>query len=181
MDDDALLLDLVNSRLVTDGRVDDELGDDTAAADWLRRHGAPHGPEHVEDARTVRAALVALLRDSAAVSVLDPWVTAMRRTAELADDGLHWVDATPPDRRVGATVVEHWAALQDSGGTSRIRPCAAHDCQHFLIDRSRANNRRWHSMETCGNREKSRRHYARTRAGAADGDGDRSGDSSATG
>lgn len=40
-------------------------------------------------------------------------------------------------------------------------------CQHFLIDESRANARKWHSMETCGNREKARRHYARAKRGVA--------------
>jgi predicted RNA-binding Zn ribbon-like protein len=88
----------------------------------------------------------------------------MRRRAEVRDRGLVWREEVPADRVIGARAVEEWAALQGPEG-SRIRPCAASDCQHFLIDHSRANARRWHSMETCGNREKARRHYARTKQG----------------
>ncbi|GAA1764671.1 CGNR zinc finger domain-containing protein [Agromyces humatus] len=164
---ETLLLDLVNSRLVSSDGVHDELADDRAAVEWLRRHGAPHGPVQVADARAVRAALVPLLRDEVPVSVLAPWIAAMRRTATLSADGLEWVDGTPPDKQVGSAVVQEWADLQNAGGRPRIRPCEADDCQHFLIDRSRANNRRWHSMETCGNREKARRHYARSKEAAA--------------
>lgn len=164
---EMLLLDLVNSRLVSSDGVHDELADNRAAAEWLRRHDAPSGPAQVADARAVRAALVAVLRGEAPASALDPWVTAMRRAAVLTTDGLEWVDRTPADREVGSAVVQLWADLQEAGGRPRIRPCEAADCQHFLIDRSRANNRRWHSMETCGNREKARRHYARSKEAAS--------------
>jgi len=161
---ESLLLDLVNSRLVFDDHVADELGDDRAAAAWLRGHGATGASAEVADARAAREALVGFLRGEASVDVLSRWVDVMRRRAEVSDHGLVWREEVPADRVIGARAVEAWAALQTPEG-SRIRPCAASDCQHFLIDHSRANARRWHSMETCGNREKARRHYARTKQG----------------
>lgn len=162
MDGERLLLDLVNSRLISGGEVHDELGDDGRAAEWLRDHGAPAEAAQVADARAARAALVAVLRGEASDSVLEPWIRSMTRTARLAADGLEWVDQTPADRRVGSEAIAAWALLQNAG-RPRIRPCEAEGCQHFLIDNSRSNNRRWHSMETCGNREKARRHYARAK------------------
>ena len=161
---ESLLLDLVNSRLVFDDHVADELGDDRAAGEWLREHGGTGSSAEIADARAAREALVRFLRGEASVDVLSPWVEVMRRQAEVSDHGLVWREEVPAERVVGARAVEEWAALQGREG-SRIRPCAASDCQHFLIDHSRANARRWHSMETCGNREKARRYYARTKQG----------------
>jgi predicted RNA-binding Zn ribbon-like protein len=44
----------------------------------------------------------------------------------------------------------------------RIRACAADGCDLIFYDESRSNNRRWCSMQRCGNRAKVRAH--RTRA-----------------
>ncbi|MCU1546474.1 MAG: zf-CGNR multi-domain protein [Homoserinimonas sp.] len=43
----------------------------------------------------------------------------------------------------------------------RIRECAADDCNLVFFDGSRSNNRRWCSMQRCGNRAKVRAHRAR--------------------
>lgn len=42
----------------------------------------------------------------------------------------------------------------------RIRECAAEDCDLIFYDGSRSNNRRWCSMNRCGNRAKVRAHRA---------------------
>jgi predicted RNA-binding Zn ribbon-like protein len=43
----------------------------------------------------------------------------------------------------------------------RIRECAAGDCELVFYDESRSNNRRWCSMQRCGNRAKVRAHRER--------------------
>lgn len=43
----------------------------------------------------------------------------------------------------------------------RTRICPGRHCGWFFVDRSRGGQRRWCDMATCGNGEKSRRHYAR--------------------
>jgi predicted RNA-binding Zn ribbon-like protein len=45
--------------------------------------------------------------------------------------------------------------------SDRIRKCAADDCDLIFYDDSRSNNRRWCSMERCGNRAKVRAHRER--------------------
>lgn len=160
----SLLLDLVNSRLVIDDEVSDELGDDAAASAWLQAHGHTGTAAEIADARAARDVLVPFLRGETQVAVLAPWAGAMQKRAEVRDDGIVWIDEVDPRRAIGARAIEEWSALQGGQG-SRIRPCAAADCQHFLIDESRANARKWHSMETCGNREKARRHYAKAKLG----------------
>ena len=48
--------------------------------------------------------------------------------------------------------------------TERIRECAADDCSLLFYDESRSNNRRWCSMQRCGNRAKVRTHRGRSTA-----------------
>jgi predicted RNA-binding Zn ribbon-like protein len=48
----------------------------------------------------------------------------------------------------------------------RIRECAARDCAIVFYDESRSNNRRWCSMQHCGNRAKVRAHRAKAREDA---------------
>jgi predicted RNA-binding Zn ribbon-like protein len=43
----------------------------------------------------------------------------------------------------------------------RIRVCSADDCGLLFVDTSRPGQRRWCSMERCGNRAKVREHRAR--------------------
>ena len=43
----------------------------------------------------------------------------------------------------------------------RIRECAADDCTIVFYDESRSNNRRWCSMQRCGNRAKVRKHRSK--------------------
>ncbi|MGV8970101.1 MAG: CGNR zinc finger domain-containing protein [Microbacteriaceae bacterium] len=45
----------------------------------------------------------------------------------------------------------------------RIRECSAENCALVFYDDSRSNNRRWCSMQRCGNRAKVRAHRAKTR------------------
>jgi predicted RNA-binding Zn ribbon-like protein len=55
------------------------------------------------------------------------------------------------------------ADLLTSQEQSRVRECAASDCGWLFLDLSRNRSRRWCDMETCGNRTKARRHYARSK------------------
>lgn len=45
----------------------------------------------------------------------------------------------------------------------RIRRCEGPGCGWFFLDRSRSGTRRWCSSGDCGNRDRARRHYHRTR------------------
>lgn len=52
-------------------------------------------------------------------------------------------------------------ALFGAEGATRIRECSADDCELLFYDESRSNNRRWCSMQRCGNRAKVRAHRER--------------------
>jgi predicted RNA-binding Zn ribbon-like protein len=54
------------------------------------------------------------------------------------------------------------ALLLTSEHLNRVRECEDdHGCGYLFIDQSKNRSRRWCSMESCGNRAKARRHYAR--------------------
>lgn len=48
----------------------------------------------------------------------------------------------------------------DDEHRARIRACEADDCGYVFYDESRSANRRWCSMQRCGNRAKVRKHRA---------------------
>lgn len=57
--------------------------------------------------------------------------------------------------------------LLESLPADRTRVCDGSACGWVFIDRSKSGRRRWCDMATCGNAEKSRRHYRRKRGGAS--------------
>lgn len=66
--------------------------------------------------------------------------------------------------RVGqalSTLAREAVELFSEERRDRIRECAADDCSIVFYDDSRSNNRRWCSMQRCGNRAKVRAHRAR--------------------
>ncbi len=74
-------------------------------------------------------------------------------------------------RQAGASRVRAQQALSSIGRDAirvfgddtkdRIRQCSADDCNLVYLDTSRSSNRRWCSMQRCGNRAKVRAHRAR--------------------
>jgi predicted RNA-binding Zn ribbon-like protein len=61
-------------------------------------------------------------------------------------------------------VARQAAELLTSEQLDRVRECEDdRGCGYLFIDTTRNHSRRWCSMESCGNRAKARRHYARQR------------------
>lgn len=58
------------------------------------------------------------------------------------------------------------AELLTSDELPRVRACEGEGCGWLFVDTSRNQSRRWCSMESCGNRAKAKRHYARMKQGA---------------
>ena len=80
-------------------------------------------------------------------------------------NGYAW---TGPAQRV--TIYEVLAPILWSAGDllvraedRRIRCCANNECLWLFIDQSKTNSRRWCDMQSCGNRAKAQRHYARSK------------------
>jgi predicted RNA-binding Zn ribbon-like protein len=72
-----------------------------------------------------------------------------------------WRDAGDRLESVLWPVIRSAAELLVSEEASRVHECASEDCGWMYVDRSRNGLRRWCQMETCGNREKTRRRAER--------------------
>lgn len=164
--DEGLLLDLLNTTPVVDGRPRDELDGVDAGRRWLRAHGQPAAAEEWNVLREARSALQAVVRGERSPSSLAPFVAGVGYRVAGVDDGIAWRLDLPAGRTAAARAVLAWDALNESS-PGRLRPCANPECRLFLIDHSKPNTARWCSMAVCGNRMKARRHYERTRDAAA--------------
>ncbi|MFE3205879.1 CGNR zinc finger domain-containing protein [Embleya sp. NPDC059237] len=156
------LLDLLNSRPLVDGEEQDALGDPTEGRRWAREHGGEGSLAELALLRETRDILQDVVRGERPPAALGPLLKGVRRIPEITSDGLRWTVETPPHARAAVEAVLAWAATEEQL-PGRLRPCANDECRLFLLDRSRANRARWCSMAVCGNREKARRHYERTR------------------
>ncbi len=160
--DDAALLALLNSAPTIDGTPRDALGDDQSARAWLQEHapGVPVTDRHV--LREARDLLRAVVRGEQPPDSLTPLLNDVRPRPELSGAGIEWTLDIDGGRAVVVCALLAWdTLLRTSPG--RLRPCANDECALFLIDRSKANNARWCSMATCGNKMKARRHYERSK------------------
>lgn len=167
---EPLALDLLNTRWMYEGAVQDLLADTDGLAVWL----AANRLEFAADAATLRHVLQA--RD-ALKAVVD---------GSLAE-GAGAVDAVLAHGRIRATLTAEgpgeqpefrdaawgpaWLAARNylelmATAPDRIRGCAHEACILHFFDTSRNGTRRWCSMAACGNRAKASRHYARTKSPA---------------
>lgn len=81
-----------------------------------------------------------------------------RPKAVLSDAGRTWVLASNQPVMDALAVIAHDAiATLGTGDPARIKACDGPDCGGLYLDTSRGINRRWCSMNTCGNKAKKSR------------------------
>ncbi|RZU36296.1 putative stress-induced transcription regulator [Streptomyces sp. BK022] len=156
------LLDLLNSRPLVDGREQDVLADPAEGRRWARERGGDGSTAELALLRETRDVLRDIVGAERSPEALQPLLEEVQRVPEATAEGLRWTLRTAPHARLAVEVILAWADTEERM-PGRLRPCANTDCRLFLLDRSRANRARWCSMAVCGNREKARRHYERTR------------------
>ena len=69
----------------------------------------------------------------------------------------------PSVARVLAPVLWSAGDLMLNASSRPVRRCANEECLWLFIDQSKNGTRRWCDMNSCGNRAKARRHYAKIR------------------
>ncbi|RFU85979.1 CGNR zinc finger domain-containing protein [Streptomyces triticagri] len=169
------VLDFVNTVAwrTDDGRRADRVPDEAAWTRWAADAGL--GATALPDGASLRALreLLAALLDAyvdataPAPPVRERWrataLTARERSALSHDFPLHPVAANVCDE----LTLKAEELLADAAALGRVRRCAGPGCGWFFLDRSRNGARRWCSSGDCGNRDRARRHYERTRQAAA--------------
>ncbi|MCM1968471.1 MULTISPECIES: CGNR zinc finger domain-containing protein [Streptomyces] len=166
---EPLALDLLNTRWMRDGAVQDLLTDTDGLAIWLASNGLDHlcpaddtALRHLRQARdAIKAAVDGSPKEAA--PLVDEVLAHGRIRATLTADGPGEV----PEFRSPAWGPA-WLAARNYltllvTAPDRIRVCAHEACVLYFFDTSRNGTRRWHSMATCGNRAKASRHYARAK------------------
>ena len=163
-EDERMLLALLNSTPVVEGRPEDRLAVPADVPAWFRGE-ADAVVDEGEHPALVRARelLQDVVRGVRELTDLAPLLDGVARVPRMTGDGIVWTVDVPDDRRAAARAVLAWDRLaREMPG--RLRPCANTECRLFFVDRSRPGTGRWCSMAVCGNRMKARRHQARTRA-----------------
>ncbi|MFG2193465.1 CGNR zinc finger domain-containing protein [Streptomyces sp. NPDC048639] len=184
-------VDLVNTvswRLVPERRTD-HLGDAPALVSWVEATGLADP----EDARVLRASVAADPEDAetalrgvrrmrevvhglldAAAHDREPATADVRAFHRLSLDArrrsawaptlpLSWTD---PPRTVDGLCHRLTLLAEEllTGAQVRdVRLCEGPGCGWLFLDRTRSHTRRWCSSGDCGNRDRARRHYARTK------------------
>jgi predicted RNA-binding Zn ribbon-like protein len=139
------------------------------------RHDPRAARSALRRARTIREAIFDLFAALAAgraapppsLRVLNRALEETLRHLRLEPRGgeLAWTWDTEGNAldRVLWPAVRSAAELASQDERRRVRECAAESCSWLFLDRSKNGSRRWCDMAVCGNRAKSRRHYAKTR------------------
>ncbi|MFJ8745579.1 CGNR zinc finger domain-containing protein [Embleya sp. NPDC127516] len=169
---EPLALDLANTHWPLHGARHDHLDDSALLRAWLAEHALDElldtTPETVLDA--VRDALVATREairaalEEGAYQDLD--AVLARGTIRLglgAQGPTEQVDVTDPAWRPAWEAARAYLELLRTTDPERIRRCANPECTLWFADVSKNGRRRWCSMAECGNRAKTRAHYARSR------------------
>lgn len=124
---------------------------------------------NLDDAKALRDAIVRLVAALTDEQELDPTdIDTLNSFASRPDippafpGGSHQASATTLDVD---QVLSHLArdAIAILSEPERLHRCDADDCRMIFRDESRTANRRWCSMQRCGNRAKVRAHRTRTR------------------
>jgi len=119
--------------------------------------------EHLKELRAAVRSLLAGHGDAGPAAAIvsqalqgGDWESALRAVSGSPDQA----DTLTVAQLVAVSVV---SILSDEREVSRVKLCPGHDCGWLFLDETRNGRRRWCLMETCGNRAKARRNYARRR------------------
>lgn len=126
-------------------------------------------------ARELREAIFAIVSDvsggrepgPAALALFNDHLAEAMTHLQLApaEVGVRWAWTGDEDdlERVLWPVAWSMAEFLLSDDRQKVRVCASETCDWVFLDTSRNHSRRWCSMQSCGNRAKARRYYARGR------------------
>lgn len=145
-------------RLPDPGRLDDWL-----SANDLRLGNEHAAPEHLELARNLREAIhrlgTAIVHHGppppADLVLINTLAQENSAFPELTKTGMRWRSPVgDPVRAVLGLIAQDAVVVLGGADRSRVKTCENPDCSGLYVDTSQARNRRWCSMNICGNRAK---------------------------
>ncbi|MFE4500913.1 CGNR zinc finger domain-containing protein [Rhodococcus sp. NPDC056743] len=162
--DEDLLLALLNSAPIVDGKQTDDL-EGEAGKELAQRFGGTGSKAEIAYLRRMRSALHEVVREQADPrAALDSLIGGAVLVPEVTPGGIRWELQAPAVERLAVRAAMAWSdVVKEMPG--RLRPCVNTECNLFLIDHSRPGTAKWCSMAACGNRLKARTHAHRSREG----------------
>ncbi|SDZ32480.1 CGNR zinc finger domain-containing protein [Herbiconiux ginsengi] len=159
---ETLSLDLVNTEWVEHGAPVDFLADADAADVWFRDYGFDPESERLDALLASRRAIRECLDEpgDAADAALNDVLSHGHERVLMVEGRPEKAIETDPGWYAAWSAAFAYTTLLATQ-PDRVRQCAHPDCVLYFFDTSRNGGRRWHSMETCGARTKSARHYRR--------------------
>jgi predicted RNA-binding Zn ribbon-like protein len=162
---EPLPLDLLGTVWMENGSRRDMFDTPGALREWLADRDFPADVpeadlrEHLTEAReSIRAFLEK--RDGSEAR-LNAVLAKGARRLQLVDGSPRTLDSVDdPAALPGWTCAAAFLDLLERK-PDRIRKCANPECVLWYLDTTRNGSRRWHSMETCGNRAKAKRFHER--------------------
>jgi predicted RNA-binding Zn ribbon-like protein len=186
----TLWLDFINTEVISNGQRVNLLADDGALLDWLSASGSVP-PEVVASLTSLPPSQRSLLLEKAAHlrrvlrTLCEEFGKNGKSSPALVDQLNTFLRAPAPGLKlerkgdVGFELVTDWSQAEshqllfpiarDAAETlsghdlSRLRACASDQCILWFLDTSKNGQRRWCSMEICGNRHKVSQHNLRKR------------------
>lgn len=165
-----LVRQFINTREVNPERED--LTDVAALRRWLIDNGLIGRGDRLRDgdlerAITVREALRSVLAadepDARAVRALNSAAAVASLRVGFGADGTPELE--PVNAGLDKALAKLFAAIECAGDAwSRLKICAADDCEWAFYDHTRNRSGAWCSMESCGNRAKVRAYRERHRS-----------------
>jgi predicted RNA-binding Zn ribbon-like protein len=161
---------------------DERLDSPDALRRFLADHGLldpsePVGPADLAMAIELREALRAMLRvnhgeplDPDALQVVNRAAAGLPLQVAFDDQGQPALGPGSAGCRGALAALLAGVAQASAQGTwARLKACSAETCQWAFYDRSKNRSGRWCSMQTCGNRTKTRTYRSRRRGQAESG------------
>jgi predicted RNA-binding Zn ribbon-like protein len=162
---EPLALDLANTEWGLGQRYRDYFADLEGVQVWLEEVGIPQGAASLEEIRAallpVRQAIKTLLytpENLPARAVLNHALALGRLGLTFGPQGVEETLEVADAARAGWLVARNYLELI-ANQADRIRKCANSKCVRYFLDTTRNHSRQWCSMQLCGAREKSKRHY----------------------
>ncbi len=170
-----LAADFVNTEVIAHQERTDLLASPQLLSAWFDSAGCARGikctEKDLENASELRAALRRIF--DRVVQSKSFQASDMELLNKRSNQLVHFLSGTNKQYKINfrldsasdalALIAQNCSELLASGRLQSIRKCASDKCILYFVDTSKNQQRQWCSMETCGNREKVRKHYDRNK------------------
>ena len=110
----------------------------------------------------LRAAFLVLLEDEdRGVNLLNQILEKHQTRLKIQPSHKNYQIQYFTDQAPKGIILSELVKIFENINLSRIKICYNERCSHFFYDTSKANRRKWCDMDSCGNKMKAKRFYAR--------------------